>query len=76
MILQELAHFIKEADRVEEGVLLKHFHLTESSLAPMISVLLKRGNIQKTVNARGDNLPASIYYSYHQKARLSVRTII
>jgi hypothetical protein len=76
MILQELTHFIKEADRVEEGVLLKHFHLTQSSLTPMISVLLKRGNIQKTVNARGDNLPASIYYSYHNKASIPVMTMI
>jgi len=76
MILQQIVYFIKTRDRVEEGVLLKHFHLTHSSLAPMISVILKRGNIQKTVNARGDNLPASIYYSYHRKATIPLMTMI
>ncbi|MCK5818638.1 MAG: hypothetical protein KAH18_05165 [Psychromonas sp.] len=75
MILQEIAHYIKEEVRVEEGLLLKHFHLTQSSLAPMISVLLKRGNIQKTVNTCGKNLAVRTYYSFYQKARIPVTTI-
>ena len=75
MILQDIAHFIEISKRIEESVLLKHFHLTQSSLAPMISVLLKRGNIQKTVNTCGKNLAVRTYYSFYQKARIPVTTI-
>ena len=76
MILQDIAHFIKISKRIEESVLLKHFHLSESSLAPMIAVLLKRGKIHKTVNQRGKNLSPVVYYSYHETASIPVMSLL
>ena len=76
MILQDISDFIKMKQCVDESALLKHFHLTESSLAPMIAILLKRGKIQKTINNRGKNLPAITRYSYHDTASIPVMTML
>lgn len=76
MILQDIARFIEISKRVEEGVLLKHFHLNSSSLAPMIAVLLKRGKIHKTINQRGKNLPPVVYYSYHETPSIPIMGVI
>ena len=64
MILQSINDYIKNVERVGEDKLLAHFHLTREGLDPMISVLLKRGNIHKSVVQRGKNLPAQIFYSW------------
>ena len=76
MILQDISRFIEISKRVEESVLLKHFHLTQSSLDPMIAVLLKRGKIHKTVNQRGKNLSPVVYYSYHETATIPVMSVL
>lgn len=76
MILHSLNEYIKKAKRVEQSCLLKHFHLSEEGLAPMIAVLLKRGYIQKTINQRGSKLPPEIYYSYVQIAQIPTLTVI
>lgn len=76
MILQDISDFIKMKQRVDESALLKHFHLTESSLSPMIAILLKRGKIQKTVSMRGKNLPPCNYYSYHQTPSIPIMGVI
>lgn len=76
MILQDIARFIEISKRVEESILLKHFHLSSSSLEPMIAVLLKRGKIHKTVNQRGKNLPPIVYYSYHETATIPMMSVL
>jgi hypothetical protein len=76
MILQEISDYVKEAGRIEENKLLKHFHLSSEGLEPMMSVLLKRGKIQKTINQRGGRLPPEIYYSWAENAQIPTLTVI
>ncbi|MGB5446437.1 MAG: FeoC-like transcriptional regulator [Psychromonas sp.] len=76
MILQAISDYIQNAQRVEENKLLKHFHLRQEGLAPMMAVLLKRGKIQKTINSRGSKLPPEIYYSWSEKQQIPMLTVI
>jgi hypothetical protein len=76
MILQEISGFIKDAKRIEEKKLLKHFHLTHEGLEPMMAVLLKRGKIHKTINQRGTRLAPEIYYSWTEIAQIPTLTVI
>ena len=76
MILQEISNFIKDAKRIEEQKLLKHFHLSHQGLEPMMAVLLKRGKIHKTINRRGSRLPPEIYYSWTETAQIPTLTVI
>ena len=76
MILQAISEYIKNAQRVEEGKLLKHFHLRQEGLAPMMAVLLKRGKIRKTINSRGDKLPPEIYYSWSENQQIPMMTVV
>jgi hypothetical protein len=76
MILQEISAYVKEAGRIEEKKLLKHFRLSSEGLAPMMSVLLKRGKIQKTIILRGEKLSPEIYYSWTETAQIPTLTVI
>jgi hypothetical protein len=76
MILQEISDYVKEAGRIEENKLLKHFHLSSEGLAPMMAVLLKRGKIQKIINQRGKGLPPKIYYSWTETAQIPTITVV
>jgi hypothetical protein len=76
MILQEISDYVKKAGRIEEKTLLKHFHLSRDGLAPMMSVLLKRGKIQKTIIQRGKSLPPDIFYSWTNTAQIPTLTVI
>ncbi len=76
MILQSITDYVKQAGRIEEKKLLKHFHLSCEGLAPMMAVLLKRGKIQKTVNQRGDKLPPEIFYSWSEIAQIPTLTVV
>ena len=76
MILSTISEYVKNAGRVEEKQLLKHFHLRAEGLAPMMAVLLKRGKIQKTINQRGEKLPPEIYYSWSEKQQIPMLTVV
>ena len=76
MILQAIQDYVKQAGRVEEGALLKHFHLREAGLNALMSPLLKRGKIQKTVHQRGTNLAVLIYYSCPTKIQIPTLSIV
>ncbi|MFT6926323.1 MAG: hypothetical protein ACJAZP_001933 [Psychromonas sp.] len=76
MILSTIAEYVKNAGRVEEKQLLKHFHLRVEGLSPMMAVLLKRGKIQKTINQRGEKLPPEIYYSWSEKQQIPMLTVV
>lgn len=76
MILQSLSDYVKQQGRVEEKMLLKHFHLSHDAIEPMMAVLLKRGKIQKTINQRGPKLAVEIYYSWHESAQIPTLTVI
>ena len=76
MILQEIQAYIKEQGRIEEGVLLRHFHLSSEALNPMISPLLKRGKIHRTLSARGEKLEPLVYYSYHKTASIPMVSVV
>jgi hypothetical protein len=76
MILQEIQQYIIDAKRVEEGVLLKHFHLSREGIAPMMTILLQRGKIHKTVSQRGKKLAPLVYYSYHHVASIPMMTVL
>ena len=76
MILQAIADYVKQAGRIEEKKLLKHFHLSSEGLEPMMAVLLKRGRIQKTIHQRGAKLAAEIYYSWAETAQIPTLTVV
>ena len=76
MILHAISDYIKNAQRVEEGKLLQHFHLRQEGLAPLMAVLLKRGKIQKTINTRGEKLAPEIYYSWSEKQQIPMMTVV
>lgn len=76
MILQDISVYIKEGGRVKENKLLKHFHLSQEGLDPMMSVLLKRGKIHKTINQRGEKLSPKIYYSWTETAQIPTLIVI
>lgn len=76
MILQSIMEYVQGGGRIEEKQLLKHFHLSQEGLAPMMAVLLKRGKIQKTINQRGKMLPPEIYYSWTKIEQIPTLTVI
>jgi len=76
MIIQEIQQYIIYAKRVEETVLLKHFHISQTGIMPMLSILLKRGKIHKTVSQRGKQLDPVIYYSYHPIASIPMMSVL
>lgn len=76
MILQKISAYVQQAGRIEEKKLLTHFNLSSQGLAPMMAVLLKRGQIQKTVNQRGDKLPPEIFYSWCAVAQIPTVTVV
>ncbi|MCG6200909.1 FeoC-like transcriptional regulator [Psychromonas antarctica] len=76
MILQAISDYVKQAGRIEEKKLLKHFHLSSEGLMPMMAVLLKRGKIHKTINQRGDKLPPEIYYSWTETVQIPAVSVV
>lgn len=76
MILKQIADFIKQKQRVEEKILLKHFRLTEQGLAPFMDKLIKTGFIQKTVNQRGASLSAQVFYSWRDNSGIPLTTVL
>jgi len=76
MILSAISEYVENAGRIEEQQLLKHFHLSREGLSPMMAVLLKRAKIQKTLNKRGETLPAKIYYSWSEKQQIPMMTVV
>lgn len=76
MILSAISEYVKNAGRVEEKQLLKHFHIRTEGLSPMMAVLLKRGKIQKTINKRGEKLNPEIYYSWSEKQQIPMLTVV
>ena len=76
MILHSIKEYVMQAGRVEESVLLQHFHLGEAGLGALMAPLLKRGKIQKTVHQRGTKLAPVIYYSCPSKAQIPSLTIV
>lgn len=76
MILQSISNYVKQAGRIEEKKLLKHFHLSCEGLAPMMELLLKRGKIQKTVSQRGGKLPPEIFYSWREIAQIPTVSVV
>ncbi|MDA7747061.1 FeoC-like transcriptional regulator [Psychromonas sp.] len=76
MILKRLSAYIELHQRVEESALLKEFRLHKNGLAPMIEILIASGHIQKTVNNRGERLPAQVFYSWHEKQLIPMTTLL
>lgn len=76
MILQSIVDYVSEAGRVEESALLKHFHLRKAGLDALMSPLLKRGKLQKTLHRRGEKLAPLIYYSCPSKTQIPSLTIV
>ena len=76
MILQSINDYIKNAGRVEEEKLLKHFHLRREGLSPMMAVLLKRGKISKVIVQRGPGLPEQIFYSWSDTSLIPSISIV
>lgn len=76
MILKRLSEYIQTQQRVEEGVLLRKFRLSSNGLAPLIEVLIRSGNVQKTVNNRGDKLVAQVFYSWRSLKVIPMITVI
>ncbi|TEW51319.1 FeoC-like transcriptional regulator [Psychromonas algicola] len=76
MILKALSDYIQTQQRVEEKDLLKHFRLKQSGLAPMIEILIAHGHIQKTINNRGENLPAQVFYSWKEVKVIPMTAVI
>ena len=76
MILKRLSEYIQTQQRVEEGVLLRKFRLSSNGLDPLIEVLIRSGNIQKTVNNRGDKLAAQVFYSWRSLKVIPIITVI
>jgi hypothetical protein len=76
MILQSINDYIKNAQRIDEDSLLKHFRLSREGLSPMMEVLLKRGNINKVIVQRGTNLPAQVFYSWSDISLIPAVTFV
>ena len=76
MILKRLSNFIETRHRVDERALLKEFKLHKNGLAPMIEILIRSGHVQKTVNKRGENLPAQIFYSWYKTKVIPMTTVL
>lgn len=76
MILQSIVDYILKQGRVEEHLLLAHFHLTQEGLAPMMEVLIKSGKIHKTIHSRGEKLSPLIYYRVASDAQIPSVSII
>jgi len=76
MILTALSDYIKDKQRVEESVLLVHFHLQKTGLAPMMEILIRHGHIQKTVHQRGEKLPPQVFYRWHASKMIAMTCIV
>ena len=76
MVLQRLSTYIKSQQRVEESALLKAFHLKANGLAPMIEILIRNGHVQKTINNRGDKLPAQVFYTWQERKVIPMTTML
>lgn len=76
MILQSIFDYVSQEKRVEESVLLSHFHLREEGLNALMAPLLKRGKIQKTLHQRGEKLVPVIYYSCPAITQIPSITIV
>jgi len=76
MILTDLLNYIKSKQRVEESVLLAHFHLHKNGLAPMMDVLIQHGHIQKTIHQRGDKLPTQVFYRWQATEMIAMTCIV
>ena len=76
MILKNLSDYIQVQQRIEERDLLKHFRLTQSGLAPMIEILIAHGHIQKTINKRGEHLPALVFYSWKETKVIPMTAVL
>lgn len=76
MILKRLSTYIKTQQRIEESALLKAFHLQPNGLAPMIEILIRSGHVQKTINNRGERLPAQVFYSWQEHKVIPMVTLL
>lgn len=76
MILKALSDYIQTQQRIEERDLLKHFRLKQNGFAPMIEILIGYGHIQKTINKRGDNIPAQVFYSWKETKVIPMTTVL
>lgn len=76
MVLQRLSTYIKTQQRVEESALLKAFHLKANGLAPMIEILIRNGHVQKTINDRGNTLPAQVFYTWQDRKVIPMTTML
>jgi hypothetical protein len=76
MVLQRLSTYIKTQQRVEETTLLKAFHLKANGLAPMIEILIRNGHVQKTINNRGNKLPAQVFYTWQERKVIPMTTML
>jgi hypothetical protein len=76
MILQLIFDYILQIGRIEESVLLRHFHLRQTGLNALISPLLRRGKIQKTVHQRGGALMPIIYYTCSSRDQIPSISIV
>ncbi|WP_157822322.1 FeoC-like transcriptional regulator [Psychromonas sp. Urea-02u-13] len=76
MILKSICDYVLQAGRVEESLLLKHFHLRQEGLNALMSPLLKRGKIQKTLHQRGEKLTPLVYYSYPSDTQIPSISIV
>jgi hypothetical protein len=76
MILQSIFDYISDAGRVEESILLRHFHLRQEGLDALMAPLLKRGRIQKTLHQRGLKLTPIIYYNCPSKTQIPLISIV
>ncbi|WP_137297326.1 FeoC-like transcriptional regulator [Psychromonas sp. SP041] len=76
MILKRLSTYIKTQQRVDEVTLLKHFHLKQNGLAPMIEILIGSGHVQKTVSRRGEQLSAHVFYSWQENQVIPMTVLL
>lgn len=76
MILQAIAEYVKSKERIEESALLQHFRLTKEGLSPMISILLQRGKLHKSIHQRGNKLSEQIFYSYSDQLKIPMVSVL
>lgn len=76
MILKRISTYIETHQRVAESALLKEFRLNERGLAPFVEMLIRNGNVQKTVVGRGDKLTAQVFYSWQTLKVIPMTTVL
>ena len=42
----------------------------------MIEILIAHGHIQKTINKRGDNIPAQVFYSWKETKVIPMTAVL